>query len=149
MGIFGAEGQKAVAGGTETVIGSSVKVDGKFIGRGNIVIEGKVVGSMKTDQDLHIQGSATVHADIEARNIFVAGEVRGNIKAQDRLELAESAKVTGDVLAKVVTINAGATLNGKCTMTAETIPIAAPSNDDAHDREKNRQQKSHKAIEAY
>ena len=121
MGMFSGEAPKVRQEGSGTVIGSSIKVEGKFVGRGNVDVEGKVVCSIKTDQDLHIHANATVRADVDAKNVFVAGEVHGNIHAQERLELAETAKVTGDVLAKVVTIAAGATMNGKCAMASDAI----------------------------
>lgn len=148
MGMFGGETTKERQEGSVTVIGSSIKVEGKFVGRGNVDVEGKVVGGIKTDQDLHIHASAKVRADIEAKNIFVAGEVHGNIHAQERLELSETARVTGDVLAKVVMIAAGATLNGKCAMTADaaTEKEGATQQESAHDRVKG---KTTRAAETY
>ncbi len=104
---------------SETVIGSSVKVEGQFVGKGNIVVDGRVVGSMKTDQDIVVSQGAAVKADLEARNLTLAGEVRGNIKVHDRFELKESGKLFGDVEAKVVSVSPGAVLNGKCTMVTE------------------------------
>lgn len=121
MGMFSGEAPKERQEGTGTVIGSSIKVEGKFVGRGNVDVEGKVIGSVKTDQDLHIHAQAVVRADVDAKNVFVAGEVHGNIHALERLELAETARVTGDVLAKVITIAAGATMNGKCVMASDAV----------------------------
>lgn len=140
MGMFSGDAAKERQEGSGTVIGSSIKVEGKFVGRGNVDVEGKVVGGIKTDQDLHIHANAKVRADVEAKNIFVAGEVHGNIHAQERLELSETARVTGDVLAKVVMIAAGATLNGKCAMTTDTASEKEGSAqpEAAHDRIKGK-----------
>lgn len=123
---------------SETVIGSSIKVEGNFVGHGNIIVEGRVTGSMKTDQDLRIVPGAVVEADVEARNVFIAGDVRGNVKAHDRLELTESAKVSGDVQAKVVSIGAGASLNGKCTMLGAEAAVEEPGGDPIRERAKSR-----------
>lgn len=146
--MFSGEATKDRHEGSGTVIGSSIKVEGKFVGHGNVDVEGKVVGGIKTDQDLHIHANAKVRADIEAKNIFVAGEVHGNIHAQERLELSETARVTGDVLAKVVMIAAGATLNGKCAMTtdAATEKEATTQADASHERMKG---KTARAAETY
>ena len=113
--------------GSETIIGSSVKVEGKFHGTGNVTIEGRVVGSMKTDGDVIITQSADIQANVDARNVTIAGTVTGNVKAHERLEIAESAKVFGDVEAKIVSVGAGAVLNGKCTVTNESPSVADQS----------------------
>ncbi|MFH1171469.1 MAG: polymer-forming cytoskeletal protein [bacterium] len=120
--MFGKDDDKK-PGGVESLIGPSVKVDGKFFGKGTIVVQGQVAGTMKTNENLQIDQGAIVKASIEAKNITVAGEVQGNVKAYERLELAESARVTGDVEAKTISIGAGAVLNGKCTMAATTATM--------------------------
>jgi cytoskeletal protein CcmA (bactofilin family) len=100
----------------ETVIGSSVKVEGNFIGSGNVNIEGMVNGSLKTSKDLRIGGGARVKADIEAANIVVAGEIHGNVKTTGMLELSPSGKIIGNVETNILIVAKGAVLNGKCTM---------------------------------
>lgn len=125
MAIFHRENSSEQSAASETIIGSSVKVDGNFIGKGNLVVEGKVTGSMKTNHDIRITQGATVKANIDAQNIFVAGEIHGTVKAHERLELAESARVYGDVETKLISVAAGAVLNGKCTMV--TDPVSQPT----------------------
>ena len=99
---------------TETIIGPSVKVEGDFHGEGKIVVEGQVIGTLKTNQDLHIGTNAKVKADVEAANVLVAGEIIGDLYVKEKVELKSSAKVTGDITTKVISIEAGATLSGKC-----------------------------------
>lgn len=105
--------------GMETIIGSSVKVEGNFVGQGDVVVEGKVKGSLETANNVRIGSKAQVRANIKAENVFVAGEVRGNIKAQGKIELASSARVFGDIEAKTVSIAEGAIFNGKCVIEGE------------------------------
>ncbi len=115
MGMF-SQAQSRTGSGSETIIGSSVKVEGKFVGSGNVIVEGKVSGSIHTDHDLQIVQGAVVHADVEAKNVVISGEVRGTIKAHETLELTPTAKVFGDVEGKTISVGSGAILNGKCTM---------------------------------
>lgn len=111
----------------ETVIGPSVKVEGNFVGSGNVIVEGAVTGSIKTSKDLRIGERAKVKADIEAASVIVAGEVHGNIKTNGKLELGPSAKVFGNVETSNLTVASGAILNGKCLMVkGETVPAAPP-----------------------
>lgn len=100
----------------ETIVGPSVKVEGDFVSQGNIVIEGQVSGSIKTDKNLRVEQGAKIAANVSADSALIAGEVKGNIKALNTLELTPSARVEGDVDVKTLIIAAGATLNGRCIM---------------------------------
>ena len=104
-------------GGVETILGPTVRIDGKFVGKGNVVVQGNVSGSLRTTEDLQIEDGAVVKANVDAKNVVIAGEVHGSVKAAERLELTATAKIFGDVEAKTISIGAGAILNGKCTMT--------------------------------
>ncbi len=100
----------------ETIIGPSVKVQGDFAGRGNLIIEGIVNGSVKTDGNLKIGENSKIEASVEADNAIVSGVINGNVKIKNDLELTAKAKIFGDVEVKSICIARGAVLNGKCIM---------------------------------
>jgi len=106
----------------ETIIGPSVKVEGNFFGQGNIVVDGHVSGSIKTEHDLKIGKGAKIKAEIEANNIYIAGEVRGNLKIKEKLEISNTAKVNGNIETKIISVESGALFNGKCTMGSSVEP---------------------------
>lgn len=124
--------------GVETVIGPSVKVEGNFVGSGNVVVEGVVNGTIKTTKDIRIGDRAKVKADIDAANVVVAGEVHGNVRSAGRLELAPSARVFGNVEAGSLSVASGAILNGKCTMVKAETPMPQPMQDKNDRNEKKR-----------
>lgn len=99
---------------TETIVGPSVKVEGDFHGEGSIIVEGRVNGTLKTNQNLKIGTNAKIKADVEAANILIAGEVTGNLLIKEKTELKSTAKVTGDITTQIISIETGAVLNGKC-----------------------------------
>ena len=101
---------------TETVIGPSVKVEGDFVGEGNVVVEGVVIGNLKTKNSLRVGPQAKVQARVEADNAQIAGEITGNIAVNQFLEIKASAKITGDVTEAILAIEKGARVNGKITM---------------------------------
>ncbi len=100
----------------ETVISASVKVEGDFVSQGNVLIEGEVEGSLKTEKDLRVGEHARIAADVGASSATVAGEVRGNIDVSGRLELEPTAKVYGDVKTADLIVSSGAVVNGKIIM---------------------------------
>ena len=100
----------------ETIIGESIKVKGNFHGEGNIIIEGVVDGSVKTNNFLLIGTKAKIAASVEAKDAKVAGVVSGNVKVSGYLEIKASAKITGDVSADQLSIEKGAIINGNIVM---------------------------------
>ncbi len=103
----------------ETIIGASVKVKGNFQGQGNIIVEGALEGSLKTNANLYIGEKAQVVANIEARTAIINGELRGNVKARGYLAIGETAKIFGDVHYGEISVDKGAVINGQLLMLAE------------------------------
>lgn len=118
----------------DTIIAQGVRVEGDFNSKGNVIIEGSVIGSIKTNNNLHVGERAKISASVSAKDAFVAGEIQGNIKVKEKLELAPTSKVYGDIEAKILIINAGAIMNGKCSM---PDPNAPPKVDKKTKKEEN------------
>lgn len=117
--MFGKSEHEIASADAETMIGASVKIEGDLVSHGDVIVEGAVHGTLKTEKNLRVNPSAIIHADIRAENAYIAGEVHGNVKVKDRLEVTETAKIFGDVEAKSLTIAVGGILQGKCTMVKE------------------------------
>ncbi|MFH1207214.1 MAG: polymer-forming cytoskeletal protein [Patescibacteria group bacterium] len=107
----------------ETIIGPSVKVEGNFKGDGNVTVEGVVQGSLKTNHTLKIGNSARVKAEVEAANLLLSGEIRGNVKISEKATLLRSAKIFGNLDTKILSVEEGAIINGKCTMVKDEITV--------------------------
>lgn len=103
----------------ETIIGPSIKVKGNFQGKGNIVIEGTVEGSLKTDANLFIGNEAKVIANIESNDAAIHGEVFGNIKNKGYLAIGKTARISGDIQYVEISIERGALINGTISAVQE------------------------------
>jgi cytoskeletal protein CcmA (bactofilin family) len=103
-------------GDLETIIGPGVKLEGNFVGEGNIIIKGQVKGSIQTKNDLRVEDTASVQSDVNARNLYLGGEIKGNIHVDEKAVLAGSARLFGDLECKVLAVEEGATFIGKCAM---------------------------------
>lgn len=97
----------------ETIIGASIKVKGNFQGQGNIIIEGTLEGSLKTNANLFIGEKAKVTANIEAKDAIINGELKGNIKTRGYLALGANAKIFGDIQYNELSVDKGAIINGQ------------------------------------
>ncbi|MFA5318408.1 MAG: polymer-forming cytoskeletal protein [Patescibacteria group bacterium] len=100
----------------ETIIGPSVKVEGDFVGQGNLIIEGVVRGSVKTDGNLRVGDKSKIEASVAAENAIISGEIKGDVNIKGDLELTVGAKILGDIETGTICIARGAFFSGKCTM---------------------------------
>jgi len=103
--------------GAETIIGPSVMIKGNFNCKGNVIVDGVLKGNVKTYGDILIGNKAKVSADIEAKTARIGGEIKGNIKVENGLQIVSSARVFGDIECTSLSVEEGAIINGKCTMT--------------------------------
>lgn len=111
-------------GDATTIIGDGVKLEGKFSGTGKVTVRGEVVGSLKTTDDIAIEPSARVEADVEAKNLTVSGEIHGNVLCHGQLTLLASGKIFGDVTTEILSVETGAVIKGQCSTSGseETEP---------------------------
>lgn len=108
---------QSISNETDTIIGSSVKVEGDFVTEGNIIVEGTICGSIKTSKNLKVGPESKIFANISAENALISGEIQGNLTINGKLELTSTAKIFGDIKTSNISVASGAIINGKCQMT--------------------------------
>lgn len=118
MAMFKSDGSTGKPG--DTVIGAAVKVEGNFVGEGNVVVEGQLQGTLKTKHNVMVGSGAVVKANVEANDLHLAGELHGNVKVSGKIVLTATAKLVGNIETSSLTVEEGATLNGKCAMSGGT-----------------------------
>ena len=99
-----------------TVIGSSLIIDGEISGDEDLVIQGTVKGKISLKESLFVESSGVVEADIETQTVEIAGRVTGNIAATDKVELKSDCRVVGDIKAPRILIADGASFKGNVDM---------------------------------
>ncbi len=103
-----------------TIIGKGISAEGNIGGDGDLVIEGRLKGSIVTNGAVRVGKEAEIQADIKALEVHVAGSVKGNIFASSLIEISETGRVVGDIKTKTVDIAKGAFFHGSCDMGSET-----------------------------
>jgi cytoskeletal protein CcmA (bactofilin family) len=101
-----------------TVIGSSIVIDGEISGEEDLVIQGTVKGRIILKENLYVEQSGVVEADIQTANIEISGLVTGNIAASDKVEIAAGGRAVGDIKAPRILIADGAIFKGNVDMDA-------------------------------
>lgn len=97
-------------------IGPSSYVNGRIEGDGNLIVEGRVDGTIQIRGDLQIEASASVKSSVSARNILVFGLLVGDAVAAERIELAPTGRMIGDARAPRFTLHEGAAFKGRVDM---------------------------------
>jgi len=114
--------EPAKSPGMPSIISADLRVVGDLHCAGDIQVEGKVEGDIKS-KSVTVGESAQVKGGIHADSVRVSGAVKGQIEANS-VTLAKTAKVKGDVVHKTLSIEAGAQLEGNCRRLEETQKAA-------------------------
>jgi len=101
---------------SSNIIGKGTILEGNIETYGNIRVEGKVVGNIKTKSKVALGQSSKVEGNILAQNAEVAGEVSGKLEVTDQLLLRPTAVISGDIITNKLIVETGATFNGGCKM---------------------------------
>ena len=99
-----------------TVIGSTIVIDGEISGDEALTVQGQVKGKISLSQALVIEPGAAVEANIESQSVSIAGRVTGNIVARERVDVRAEGKVIGDIRSPRISIADGASFKGNVDM---------------------------------
>ena len=109
-------------------IGKSIVIRGEVKGGEDLIIDGRVEGTVQlADNRLTIGPNADVAADLSARDVLVLGKVQGNITATGRVELRAGCQLVGDVRAFRLVVEDNAGVRGKVDLTPGAKPAEAAS----------------------
>ena len=101
---------------TSGIIGRGTVVRGNLSGAGDVVVEGRLEGTVSLKDQLTVEQDGKVLADVELENLTVHGEMSGDIVAAERVLISATAKVAGDIKAPRVVIEDGARFSGSIEM---------------------------------
>ena len=104
---------------TENVLNTISKgtvLVGNITTKGDIRVEGKIVGTITCNSKLVIGENGMVEGNIDARNANIAGEVKGTVVIRELLQLQEKGKILGDIFTQKLAVQVGANFSGSCKM---------------------------------
>jgi cytoskeletal protein CcmA (bactofilin family) len=114
------------------VIGASIRIQGELAGGEDLLIEGRIEGTIELAQHaLTVGAKGRIAGSAHARAIHVEGEVDGNLTADEALVLRKSARVKGDLSSPRVVIEDGARFKGSIDMETKrgataSLPASGP-----------------------
>ena len=99
-----------------SVLGPTLYFKGDLSAEEDLLIQGRVEGSITHTQRLTVGPQGTVKANIRAQLIIVEGTVDGDLQADKSVVVKETAKVIGNIFAPTVSILEGASFSGRVDM---------------------------------
>ncbi len=110
------------------VIGASIRLTGELVGGEDLLVEGRIDGTIELSQHaLTVGAKGRIAGSAHARAIHVDGEVDGNLAADETLVLRKTARVKGDLVSPRVVIEDGARFKGSIDMESRKVPAANPA----------------------
>lgn len=104
---------------TETILNTIARgtvLVGKITTKGDIRIEGKIIGTITCDAKLVIGKNGSVEGNVDARNAYIEGEVEGTVVIRELLQLQETGRIRGDIYTSKLSVQVGANFTGNCRM---------------------------------
>jgi cytoskeletal protein CcmA (bactofilin family) len=111
-----AKREQAELSGSSTQIMKGTTVEGNIETFGNVRIEGKIIGNIKSKSKIALGDSSFVEGNIISQNAEIAGEVTGTVEVTDILTLKSTANIKGDIVTGKLIVEAGAVWNGTIKM---------------------------------
>ncbi|MBI4049697.1 MAG: polymer-forming cytoskeletal protein [Candidatus Doudnabacteria bacterium] len=100
----------------DTIVATSMRIEGELKSGGNIKIDGVISGKVQTSADLVIGSNAQIDADLIAASAVIAGVVKGNVTIKNSLTIMETGKIIGNIACSSLSIREGAYFSGNCRM---------------------------------
>jgi cytoskeletal protein CcmA (bactofilin family) len=99
-----------------SVLGPTLYFKGDLSAEEDLLIQGRVEGSITHTQRLIVGAQGTVKANIRAQLIIVEGTVDGDLQAEKSVFVKETARICGNIFAPIVSIMEGARFSGNIDM---------------------------------
>jgi len=126
------------------VLSTDVEIKGSVKFSNDLVVDGKIEGSISSDGALTVGENARIKAEIKTHSVIIYGKVHGNIEVTDIVELKANAELVGDIKAASLSIEPGAIFVGKSTVGSPSVKPQATSSVSPVSSSSNAKESSHK-----
>jgi len=109
-----------------SVLGPTLVFRGELSADEDLMLKGRVEGSIQHTASLKISKEGSVKGNVKAKYITVEGTVEGDLIATDSVTVQESARVTGNIFSPNVSLVEGSRFKGSIDMDFNGAAAEAP-----------------------
>src|SRR5215469_80490 len=110
-----------------SVLGPTLQFKGELHADEELLIKGRIEGSITHSQRVTVCPEGTVTANVRAQMIVVEGTVKGDLHAEKSVMVRETAQLRGNITAPTVSIVEGAQFNGGIDMEKKVAAAHTPA----------------------
>ncbi len=100
------------------IIRSGTEINGDIVCSGDIRIDGKLFGNLKSEGKVVVGENGLVEGNVECAQATISGSMKVNIKVNELLSLKSTANLVGEIVTNKLQIEPGANFSGSCKMGA-------------------------------
>lgn len=104
---------------TSTIIGKGSVLEGDFQVENDVTIYATLKGKLTCTGTVVVGESGYVEASVRAKDVIVNGKVVGDLEATNRVVLKSQAVLVGDLRTRLLAVEEGAVLQGRCNTGAD------------------------------
>jgi cytoskeletal protein CcmA (bactofilin family) len=108
-----------------SVLGPTLHFKGELHADEELLIKGRIEGSITHSQRITVCAEGTVTANVRAQVIVVEGTLTGDLQAEKSVMVKESARLRGNITAPSVSIVEGAHFTGGIDMEKKVAAVEA------------------------
>jgi cytoskeletal protein CcmA (bactofilin family) len=131
---------KDLKAGSINIVGLGTEIKGDLITKGDIRIDGKITGDVKSKAKVVVGQTGEIIGNINAESAEVSGKVSGDITTTEILFLKEPALVSGNILANKLVVENGAVIKGYCETGISQTKSINKNNLEIDDQPKSRKE---------
>lgn len=99
-----------------SILGPTLVFKGELIAEEDLILKGRVEGSIRHTATLKIGKEGSVKGNVKAKHITVEGTVEGDLVATESITVQASARVTGNIYSRSVSLIEGSRFKGSIDM---------------------------------
>lgn len=98
------------------IICQGTVIKGDIESDGDIRIDGRVSGTLKTDGKIVLGQNGSIEGELHCKQADLSGHVNGKVFVDELTSLKSTSRIEGELTTKQLFIELGATFTGKCEM---------------------------------
>ncbi len=102
------------------LIGSGTNIKGEINSKGDIRVDGKIIGEVRTRGKIVVGETGIIEGEIYCVNADISGRTEGKADVSELLTLTASAVFRGDIITNKLSIEPGSRFSGTCSMEKES-----------------------------
>ena len=104
------------------LIGKGTVIKGDVESSGDIRVDGRLIGSLKSNGKIVVGQTGVVEGDLTCKQADISGMVKGILKCEELTSLKSTSKVEVDLVTKQLLIEVVAVFTVKCVLSQPVAP---------------------------